>query len=405
MKFNQDKNINCSQGGDLMNTFLKRALELKEETIAHRRFLHQHAEIRDDLPITAGYVKEQLLKVGIEPVEICKSGITALIGKGKTGKTIMLRADMDALDMKEDSGLPFSSQTPYAHCCGHDLHTAMLLTAAKMLKEREAELNGMVKLMFEPGEEYLMGAQPMLDAGILENPKVDAAVDIHVNSRIPLGNVAVCKGYTCASCYGMELTVNGKSCHGAWPHTGTDTINVAAHIYLSLQELIARETPGDLTAILTFGQFAGGNTANIIPSQVVMKGTLRTFDRDLRAKLIRRLHTVIDHTAAAFEASVDFKVLSDVPAMVTNPELLDELTGYLGDFGVEFVPYPPSTAADDFSRVSELVPSAFFSLGCQPTGDGPFYPPHNPKILFNEDALPIGAALHAQCAYQYLKNR
>lgn len=389
-----------------MNHFLQRARELREETLRHRRFLHQHAEIKDDLPITAGYVREQLQLAGIASQEICKSGIVALIGGKKPGKTVLLRADMDALDIREESGLPFTSVTPYGHCCGHDMHTAMLLTAAKLLKEREEDLNGTVKLMFQPGEEYFIGAKAMIEAGVLENPKVDVAVDMHVNGRIPLGAIATCSlGYTCASCDGMKLTINGKGCHGAWPHMGIDPINVAAHIYLSLQELIAREAPADITTTLTFGQFAGGNTANIIPSQVVMQGTLRTFSPELRQKLVARIHEIVEYTSKAFGASTDYEVLSDVPALYTNPELLAEMKEYVMDLGVEFIPYPPSSASDDFARVAELVPSAFFSLGCRPEGNGPFYPPHNPKITFNEEALPIGAALHAQCAFEYLKKR
>jgi amidohydrolase len=379
-------------------------MEIKQEIITNRRFLHQNAEIRDDLPITTGYVRKQLREIGIEPIDICKSGIVALIGNKKQGRTVMLRADMDGLDMKEDSGLPFSSKTPYAHCCGHDLHTAMLLGAAKMLKENENELNGTVKLMFQPGEEYFIGSKAMIDAGLMDNPQVDIAVDMHVNARNPVGTVATCKGYTFASCDGMKLTVIGKGCHGALPHTGIDPINVAAHIYLSLQELIAREKPPDLTATLTFGQFAGGNTANIIPSEVVMKGTMRTFDQNLRARLIGRIHEIVDYTAKAFGASVDYEVLSDVPALITDPDLLDKMQDYISDLGLKLIPYPPSSVSDDFARVSELVPSVFLSLGCMPEGDAPLYPSHNPKIIFNEDALPIGAALHAQCAYNYLNN-
>ncbi len=384
--------------------FLAKAMEIKQELITDRRFLHQNAEIRDDLPITAAYVKEQLKRIGIEPSEICKSGIIALIGNKKPGKTVLLRADMDGLDMKEDSGLPFSSKTPYAHCCGHDLHTAMLLGAAKILKANESELNGTVKLMFQPGEEYFIGAKAMIDAGLLADPPVDIAVDIHVNAKNPVGTIAVCKGYTCASCDGLKLNVIGKGCHGAWPHTGIDPINVAAHIYLSLQALIARETPPDLTATLTFGQFAGGNTANVIPTEVVMQGTMRTFDRNLRARLLGRVHEIVDYTAKAFGASVHYEVLSDVPALVTDPDLLDKMLEYTAGLGLKVIPYPPSSASDDFARVAELVPSVFFSLGCMPAGAAPLYPPHNPKIIFNEDALPLGAALHAQCAYSYLKN-
>jgi amidohydrolase len=297
-----------------MSRFLVRAKELQEETVKHRRFLHQHAEIQDDLPVTVTYVREQLERAGIASREICKSGVVALIGNEKNGKTVLLRADMDALDIKEESGLPFSSITPYAHCCGHDLHTAMLLTAAKMLKERESELNGAVKLMFQPGEEYFLGAKAMIEAGVLENPQVDAAVDMHVNGRIPLGTIATCSlGYTCASCDGMKLTVNGKGCHGAWPHMGVDPINAAAHIYLSLQELISREAPADVATTLTFGQFAGGSAANIIPSQVILQGTMRTFSSEIRKNLMRRVHEIIEFTSKAFGVHTEYEVLSDVP--------------------------------------------------------------------------------------------
>lgn len=388
-----------------MNSFLQRAIEIKDELIANRRFLHKNAEIRDDLPITVGFVKEKLNEYGVTWKEISKCGIVGLIGGKHAGKTIMLRADMDALAIKEESGLPFACQNGYGHCCGHDLHTAMLLGAAKMLKEQEDSLYGTVKLMFQPGEEYFIGAQAMIEGGVLHDPKVDAAVDIHMNARNPVGSVAVCRGYTCASCDGMKLTVKGKGCHGAWPHTGIDPINVAAHTYLSLQELIAREAPADQTVTLTFGQFSGGSTANIIPQEVVMQGTMRTFDPTLRERLKKRIHEVVEHTALAFGAQTEYEILSDVPSLYTEPALLEELMSYCKELDIHFIPYPPSSASDDFARITEHVPCAFFSLGCKPEGDGPTYPPHNPKIVFNEDALPIGAALHATCAYEYLSHR
>ena len=253
-----------------MNRFLKQAIDDKEEMIGNRRFLHRNPEIGDNLPITAKFVSEKLTEYGIPNKEICKCGIVGIIGGKKPGKTVMLRTDMDALPIKENSGLPFSADNGYGHCCGHDLHTTMLLEAAKILKSCEDELCGTVKLMFQPGEEVFIGSRAMIDAGVLHDPEVDIAVDMHMNARNPVGTVAVCHGYTCASCDGMKLTVKGKGCHGAWPHTGIDPINVAAHTYLALQELIAREAPADKTVTLTFGQFAGGNAANIIPEEVVV---------------------------------------------------------------------------------------------------------------------------------------
>lgn len=387
-----------------MNKYLIEAQQIFDELVENRRYLHRNAEIKDDLPVTAAFVQKMLDQFGIPNYEISKCGIVGIIGGSKQGKVVMLRADMDALDLTEESGLPFKSETAYAHCCGHDLHTAMLLGAAKILKKHEQELNGTIKLMFQPGEEFFIGAKAMIDAGVLENPKVDIAIDMHMNGRIPLGNVAICKGYTCASCDGFKLTVIGKDCHGAWPHTGIDPINAAAHIYFATQELIARESPGDKTVTLTFGQFSGGNTANIIPGEVIMQGTLRCFDPDVRKKLIHRLHTIIDNLGKAFEVSVQYEVLSDVPALYTTPELQEEITGYCHELGLKFIEYIPSSASDDFARITEKVPSVFFSLGCKPYGDGPVYPPHNPKIIFNEDALPFGVAIHVQSAIEYLNN-
>ncbi|MCI8639337.1 MAG: amidohydrolase [Coprococcus sp.] len=385
-----------------MYDFMKEAQSIKEELIEMRRFLHRNAEIRDELPVTSQFVRDKLSSWGIENREISKSGIVGRIGKG-AGRTILLRADMDALDVKEESGLPFASSTPYGHCCGHDLHTAMLLGAAKILKNHEEELSGTVKLMFQPGEEYFIGSQAMIKAGVLEEPKVDVAVDMHMNAKNPVGSVAVCKGYTCASCDGMKLVVHGKGCHGAWPHTGTDPFHTAVNIYLAFQELLARETPGDQTATLTFGQITGGNTANIIPSDVTMQGTLRVFDKNTRAFLKERIQEIEEAMGKAYRTEIEHIVLSDVPALYTEPELQEEMIGYCRELGITYRDYPPSSASDDFARVAERVPSVFFSIGCMPYGAKTLYPPHNPKILFNEDALPVGTAIHCQCAMKWLE--
>ncbi len=198
-----------------MIDFLTLANASKAQLVADRRWLHQHPEIRDDLPMTAQYVMDRLRSMGLEPREISKCGITADIRGGKKGRSVLLRADMDALPVKEDSGLPFASTTGYGHCCGHDLHTAMLLTAASMLSAHKDDLHGCVRLMFQPGEEFGIGSQPMIDAGILEG--MEAAVDMHVNARNPVGTVAICPGYTCASSDSMKMTITGKGCHGPGP--------------------------------------------------------------------------------------------------------------------------------------------------------------------------------------------
>ena len=386
-----------------MNIFLKEANGIRDELIAMRRYLHQHAEIKDELPLTSQFVRDKLTSWGIENKELSKNGVVGILGNRK-GKTVLLRADMDALDIKEESGLPFSSITPYGHCCGHDLHTAMLLGAAKILKKYETEIHGTVKLMFQPGEEYFIGSLAMIEAGILKNPDVDIAVDMHMNAKKPVGNIGVCKGYTCSSCDGMKIRIKGKGCHGAWPNTGVDPFNTAVHFYLACQELLAREVPSDQTVSLTFGEISGGSAANVIPSEVIMQGTMRVFDKGTRSMLKTRIQELEEYIGRAYRTEVEHIVLSDVPALYTDPELQEEMMGYCKELGIEYIDYPPSSASDDFARITEKVPSVFFSIGCMPYDAKTLYPPHNPKILFNEDALPIGTAIHVQCAVEWLKN-
>lgn len=389
-----------------MNLFMKRANELKEELIQIRRNLHSIPEIKNDLPLTTKYVREKLLEIGLEPKEIIKSGLVAIIGGKKAGKTILLRADMDALDMGEDSGLDFASKTEYAHTCGHDLHTAILLGAAKMLKEHEDEIEGRVKLMFQPGEEYFIGAKAMIDAGVLENPKVDAALGMHVMLNGPVGGIAFQHGYTLSSVDGFKITIKGKGCHGAMPEKGIDPINVGVHVYLALQELISREISAFDNAIITLGQFSAGTVANIIPDTCVLQGTMRTYGKELREYLLKRMKEVIDLTCKTYRASFEYEVLSDVPSLYTDPELLDEMLGYIEEMGEDFtlIKDARATPTDDFAFVTERVPSAHFQFNCKVQDERGGFPQHHPKVVFDEDVLPIAAAVNAQCAFNWLKN-
>lgn len=389
-----------------MNNFMKRSLELKSDIIEMRRFIHENAEHGDELPVTTQFVVEKLKEMGLEPEEICKSGVVATIKGAESGKTILLRADMDALPMRETNDLPFSSKTSSAHTCGHDLHTSMLLAAAKMLIERKDEMQGNVKLMFQPAEEIFTGAQNMLDNGLMTNPTVDAAIDMHVLTDIPLGCVASRKGYISSSCDGFKLTIKGKGCHGAQPHNGIDPINVGVHLHMALQGLISRETPPNEIAVLTVCQFESGTTANIIPETAVMKGTMRTFNKDLRAKLFRRFNEIIEYTAKTFGAKIELEVLSDVPSILVNADMLSDCISYVKELDYDFT-YDMEylvTPSDDFARVSELVPSVFLAIGARPLEDEKAYPNHNPNVIFNEDCLPLGAAIFAQCAFEWLKN-
>ena len=341
-------------------------------------------------------------EIGLEPKEICKSGVTALIEGKKPGKTYLLRADMDALSMNEENVLEFASKTNAAHNCGHDMHTAILLGAAQILKENVDELEGNVRLMFQPNEEAFLGSKAMIEAGVLDD--VDVASCMHMMLDYDASNYACAPGFFSSSCDGFKITVNGKGCHGAMPHLGIDPINVGMSICTAFQQLVSRETPPKETASLTFGQFSGGNTPNIVPDKVVIQGTLRTYNAELRAKLVNRMQTIVKSAGEMYGTTVEYEVLSDVPSIYVNPEMLEEVKTYLSE--IEGLTLANDnfriTPSDDMAFISEKVPTVYLLLQAR-VKDNP-YPHHNPKVLFDESAMTWGAAMHAQCAFEWLRN-
>lgn len=385
-----------------MNKFLKRAQELEASMKSDRHYLHQNAEVGFDLPITTKYVMDRLQEIGLEPKEICKSGVTALIEGKKPGKTYLLRADMDALSMNKENVLEFASKTNAAHNCGHDMHTAILLGAAQILKENVDELEGNVRLMFQPNEEAFLGSKAMIEAGVLDD--VDVASCMHMMLDYDASNYACAPGFFSSSCDGFKITVNGKGCHGAMPHLGIDPINVGMSICTAFQQLVSRETPPKETASLTFGQFSGGNTPNIVPDKVVIQGTLRTYNVELRAKLVNRMQTIVKSAGEMYGTTVEYEVLSDVPSIYVNPEMLEEVKTYLSE--IEGLTLANDnfriTPSDDMAFISEKVPTVYLLLQAR-VKDNP-YPHHNPKVLFDESAMTWGAAMHVQCAFEWLKN-
>ena len=387
--------------------YYERALELKDETIANRRHIHKNAETGLDLPKTKAYVMEKLTEYGLEPKD-CGYGVTATLGKG--GKVLLLRADMDALPMPEESGEEFACPTgKEAHTCGHDFHAAMLLTAAKMLKEKEDTLEGTIKFMFQPAEETFEGSKNMIENGILENPPVDAALAYHVSpGKMPIGLFMYNdKDTMMYSVDGFKITIHGKGSHGAYPHVGVDPINIGVHIHLALQELIARESDPTHSCVLTIGQFAGGTAANIIPETAVLQGTIRTNKPEARELLVRRMKEVAEKTAAVYNGTVDIEMISEVPPLICNPKLTDEVVGYMQELGIPgLTPYPgiSARASEDFAVIAEKVPSTFMYLSAGYLDERGQYPAHHPKAQFNEDVCPIGAACLAHCASQWLKN-
>ena len=385
--------------------FYKRALELREETVTYRRWLHSHAEVGLDMPKAQAYVMEQLKAVGLDP-RPCGHGVTAELGR-EGGRTLLLRADMDALPMPEESGESFACPTgTEAHACGHDFHAAMLLTAAKLLKENESMLSGKVRFMFQTAEETFEGAKDMIANGILEG--VDGALAYHVGSgRMPVGLFMYNSGGTMMySVDGFRVTVHGRGAHGAYPHSSIDPINIGVHIYLALEALIAREADPNKACVLTIGNFSAGSAPNIIPDTAVLQGTLRTNDGPSRDKLVRRLKEVSQKTAEVYGGSAEIEMLSQVPPLVCDAAMTDEMVSYMQELpipGLTPVPDISASASEDFATIVEKVPSVYMYLSAGYLDERGDAPAHNPKVRFNEDVCPIGSACLAHCALRWLE--
>ncbi|MFR5133064.1 MAG: M20 metallopeptidase family protein [Terrisporobacter sp.] len=392
-----------------MNKFMEQAIAIKDDIVEYRRVIHSNPEVGAELPKTKAYVMDKLREFGYEPEEICESGIVATIEGSKPGKTFLLRADMDALPMAEATDCDFKATNGAMHSCGHDMHTAMLLGAAKLLKQNQDEIEGTVKLVFQPDEEGFTGAKKMIEAGVLQNPKVDAAMAMHVHSGTP-SNVVLCGlGTSIAGCNRFRIVVKGKGCHGAMPETGVDPINIAAHIFLAIQEITSREIPATKPAVITIGKFAGGDAPNIIPNEVVMEGTIRTLEKELGEQIFSRMNDIVTSTAKMFRGEAELIELSSVPPLANNKELANEVTGYMKDIVGEqgiFLFEGGGMGSEDFASYSYEVPSLYVILGAGAKNENPLYgvPMHNEKVVFNEDVLPTGAAMHAYSAIMWLKN-
>ncbi len=368
-----------------------------------------------DLPITSAYIAKRLKEMGYEPEIVSGAGVVALAGGKKPGKVILLRGDIDALPIVEENDLEYKSTTENMHACGHDTHAAMLLGAAQLLKDHEDEIEGTVKLLFQPSEETLSGAKAMIDAGVLESPKVDAAAMIHIFSGMSMksGTLAVAEeGYSTSSGDMFHIDIQGKGGHGAMPQDSIDPLNVAAHIHLSLQEIIAREIKPSSTAVITIGQMHGGNAANIIPDKAFIEGTIRAFDRDDRELMKKRVVEIAKGVASVFRASVNVEYRMECPSVYNDREL-SEFTyninkEMLGENNVvtfsEAFPGGKMTGSEDFGYISEKVPSIMMALSGGSPEEGYPYPQHHPKVNFNEDAFYIGSAVYANTAIQWLKN-
>ena len=399
---------------------LQEAESYEKQLVETRRYLHTHPGTGFDIAETVAYVKQELISMGYEPKECGKAGLVALAGGKKPGKVFMIRGDMDALPIKEESDVDFPSTNGKMHACGHDMHTTMMLGAAKLLKDHEDEIEGTVKLMFQPAEEIFEGSHDMIEAGLLKNPDVDAALMIHVMAGLPVsaGTVISCDGGVSAPAADyFYIHVQGKGCHGSMPNNGVDPITVAAHIITGLQEIQARELGLSDEAVLTIGTVQAGNAANVIPDTVEMSGTIRTYDEDTRAFLKERIAGIVSGIATAFRSTASVSFGSGCPTLLNNPDLavctakyVKELLGPTKAFTAGQLnamsgagKAPKSTGSEDFAYVSQEVPSIMFALAAGHPENGYCYPQHHPKAKFDESVLPSGSAVYAYTAMRWLE--
>lgn len=401
---------------------IREAAEIKTEITEKRKYLHSHAETGFALNETLPYVRSELEKMGYMP-EICgRAGLVALAGGKERGKVFLLRADMDALPICEQSGETFASDNGAMHACGHDMHTAMLLGAAKLLKRHEDEIRGTVKLMFQPAEEIFEGSSDMIRAGVLKNPKVDAALMIHVMAAMPFepGTVIVSDpGVSAPAADCFEIRVKGKGCHGSMPNMGVDPLAAAAHILVALQEIGERELAMNDRSVLTIGSMHAGAAANAIPDEAVMCGSLRTFDEKVRDTVKHRLVDIASGIARAFRAEAEVTFVSGCPTLKNDRELSENVCRYIKELlgadraltvselsaGKGSGGASGSAGSEDFAYVSREVPSIMLALAAGQPEKGYVYPQHHPMARFDNDALDIGSAVYAYAAMRWLEDQ
>ena len=394
-----------------MNLY-QQALELRHIITENRLWLHRHPEVGLDLPQTAKYVEQKLREMGYDPRRVGKCGLVATIGK--PGKCFLLRADMDALPIREQADVDYRSDNGCMHACGHDCHTAVLLGAAQLLKAHEQALEGTVKLMFQPAEETMDGGKMMVEGGVLEDPKVDAAFAMHVFPNMPMepGTIlltGVNSRFAAVDWFTIHIT--GKGTHGAQPHNGVDPLNVAAHIHLALQAINSREVDPAQPLVLTIGQMQGGDIANVIPQEATLAGTMRTLSDEVRAAAKERMEAIVAGTAAAFGAQARVEYGSGCPVLVQNKELYAEIKEICKSLeGVTVLdadeiglPAGGGMGSEDFAYVAAQVPAIFPIIAAGRPEDGCRYPAHHPKVQFDNDALPAAAAAYAHIAMEWLK--
>ncbi|AUA58609.1 Uncharacterized hydrolase YxeP [Achromobacter spanius] len=405
----------------------QRARAIEDKLIAWRRDIHQHPELGNQETRTAKLVADHLRALGMDvKTGVAGTGVVAVLKGGKPGPVVALRADMDALPVKEQVDVPFASkakgtylgkEVDVMHACGHDTHTAILMATAEVLAGMKDQLPGSVKFIFQPAEESpadfepdgkkIWGAKMMVQEGVLENPKVDAIFGLHVSSAYPAGWLSWRSGPAMAAADQFWIDVTGKQTHGARPWSGIDPIVVSSQIILGLQTIPSRQINSMLEpAVITVGAIHGGNRMNIVPDSVAMTGTIRTYDEGMKKDIHQRIARTADMIAQSAGARADVRVVELYNATVNPPALTEQMGATLrrvageGNYGLQ----PKSTASEDFSFYQEKVPGMFFYLGVTPKGTDvdKAAPNHSPRFYVDESGLINGVRALSNLTIDYL---
>ncbi|MGI1690334.1 M20 metallopeptidase family protein [Thermoanaerobacter uzonensis] len=385
---------------------LKEAEKVEKEVIELRRKIHMYPELGFEETKTSEVVYDYLKNLGIEVKRIAKTGVVGTL-KGNGSKTIAIRADMDALPIQEENDVEYASQIPgRMHACGHDVHTAILLGTAKLLANMRDKLKGNVKFIFQPAEETTGGALPMIEEGVLENPKVDAIIGLHVDPELQVGQIGITYGKAYASSDMIDIIVKGKSSHGAEPHKSVDAIVIAANIVNILQTVVSRKANPLSPIVLTIGTIEGGYARNIIADKVRMSGIIRMMEEEKRDEIVEMVEKICDNTAKVMGGEVEFRRTRGYPCLVNHKGMTDLIkeTAFplLGEGNV--IEVAPTMGVEDFAYFLQKVPGSFYKLGCSNKEKGIDKPIHNNQFNIDEECIKIGLAVHVSTVLKYLNS-
>lgn len=373
-----------------------------------RRDLHRHPELGLEEHRTSGRVQERLRELGIEHVAgLAGTGVLGLLPGAGPGRVVALRADLDALPIQDAKEVPYRSEVPARmHACGHDVHTAIALGAARLLGPRLRHRPGLVKLIFQPAEETVGGAKLLVEAGVLEAPRVEAIFGLHVDPELEVGTVGLRYGQRNAASDNLTIAIHGRSCHGAYPASGVDAIVAAAHVVTALQTVVSRNLDARSSGVVTLGSIEGGTVGNVVAQVVRMVGTLRTLDRSTRELVRTRVREIASGVAAGLGARAEVEIEPSYDPVINDDRMIDLVRAsaerLVGGARVTIFDRP-NMGVEDFGFYLTHVPGAFFSLGVRNEARGIVHPVHNDRFDVDEECLAYGAALQALNALAVLE--